>query len=81
MEYSSAVDWPTATQKLIEHMAALPRGRKQEVAAQLGISPSQWSQFTSGKRGLTPERAHEIAAALGIELNVQVKLPDGRVEE
>lgn len=81
MVYSSGVDWPTAMRKLTQHMAALPRGKKKAVAEKLGLSPSQWSQYISGERGITPEKAHRIAQELGIELNIQLKSPDGEIDD
>lgn len=81
MEYSAKVNWPTATEKLRQRMEALPRGEKKELADKLNVSQAQLSQFISGNRGITPERAHEIAVLLGVELNVQIKTPDGKVEE
>lgn len=81
MAYSDQVQWLTATERLRAEMEALPRGDKKELAEKLGVSPAQLSQFISGERGITPARAHEIAAALGWELNVQLKRPGGIVEE
>ncbi len=81
MRYSAPVDWTAVAERLRETMRALKHGEKKDLAEKLDVSAAQLSQFISGKRGITPERAQQIVTALGGELSIRIKWPDGHVDE